>query len=261
MGFSTAQYDAVVDEINRNLDDLTAKMNDVPGVVNRALDQWWVTGAIADAVKWCGEKLLELGSWIWNKIVELLKGVAAPVYMYTFSQDWEGIRGDATAIQGQLARGVLGANRYWTGTAASAYDAATLPQGAAAGKIGTLADKISTALAISAGASLAFYVGLAAILVKFISAAVAAIAALGSAVFSWAGLLLIVEEAGVNSAAIWALVAALTAALGTQVSQMLAIQGETVDNSTFPGGCWPDPIASTFSDGTRLDGDADWSVK
>jgi hypothetical protein len=94
---------------------------------------------------------------------------------------------------------------------------------------------------------LTFYVAIAVILVKFIVAMVAAIAAFGSGIFSWAGAALIVEEAGVNSGLIWAAIAALAAALGTQAQQLISLHGEAIDNSTFPGGHWPDPTPTAYN--------------
>src|SRR5262249_62359097 len=126
----------------------------------------------------------------------------------------------------------------------------------AANKIASISDKTATALQICAAAGLAFYVAIGAILVKFIAAMVTAIAAFGSAVFSWAGAALIVEEAGVNSGLIWAAIGALTAALGTQAQQLIGLHGEAVDNSFFPGGRWPNPVTGSFSDATVTDGDA-----
>jgi hypothetical protein len=148
----------------------------------------------------------------------------------------------------------------WKGSAATAYGKVILPQGAAADKVGTISDKVSTALQLSAAAGLVFYVAIAAILVKFIAAMITAIAAFGSAVFSWAGAAIIVEEAGVNSALIWAAIGALSAALATQVQQLITIHGELSDQSAFPGGHWPDPTTGGYSDGTVKDGDADWSL-
>lgn len=70
------------------------------------------------------------------------------------------------------------------------------------------------------------------IIVKFIIATVAAIAALGSVVLSWAGAALVI-----------AAVTTLVAALGTQAQQMTVVEGEAKDNSAFPGGKWPSGTA------------------
>jgi hypothetical protein len=98
------------------------------------------------------------------------------------------------------------------------------------------------------------------IVVKFIAAAVAVIAALGSIALSWAGLLLIVEEAGVNTGLIIAAVASLTALLGAQASQIAVMHGESIDNSVFPSGRWPESTAGTFSDWSVLGGGAPWQL-
>jgi hypothetical protein len=189
-----------------------------------------------------------------------LKGVAAPVYFFNYAFDWEDIRGLANGVTGQLKPEAMAAANSWTGPAATAYKGIIKPQGDAANKIATISDKTATALQICAGAGLAFYVAIAAILVKFIVAMVTAITALGSAVFSWAGAGIVIEEAGVNSAMIWSAIALLTTALGAQAQQMIGLHGEAIDNSSFPGGKWPDPITGSYKNGSVKDGAADWSL-
>ncbi|MCP2257107.1 hypothetical protein LX15_000792 [Streptoalloteichus tenebrarius] len=98
------------------------------------------------------------------------------------------------------------------------------------------------------------------IVVKFVGAMATAIAAFGSAVFSWAGAALVVEEAGVTSGLVWASVGALTATLGTQAQQLIGLHGETIDTSAFPGGRWPNPATGSYDDGSVKDGDAKWSL-
>ncbi|MER7755119.1 LapA family protein [Kitasatospora sp. NPDC097643] len=58
-------------------------------------------------------------------------------------------------------------------------------------------------------------------------------------VFSWAGFLIIIEEAGVNTTVIVAAVSALLVLHGTQAKEMAALHGNAVDSSQFPGGHWP----------------------
>ena len=260
MGFDIAQFNDIVTKINQGMTDLGGKIREVPGAAESAMNHWYIPGFVKDAIKWCAEKICDLATWIWNKITEVLKGVAAPVYFFKYAYDWTDVGGMASNVQGQLTSSNLKAADLWHGSAADAYKGIIDPQGKAAGKIATIAGKTATALTVCAAAGLAFYVAIAAILVKFIAAMVAAIAAFGSAVFSWAGAGIIVEEAGVNSGLIWAAIGTLTAALGTQVSQMVALHGEATDNSLFPGGHWPNPATGSYSDGTVKDGDADWSL-
>lgn len=261
MDFSIAQYQATIDKINAGMQDLSNKIGQVAPAANAAVDHWYIPGFVKDAIIWCAEKIIELAKWIWDKFVELLKGAAAPVYMFMHALDWQDVKGLATGVQGVLRADQLSADDHWKGAASDAYTAAIKPQSEAAGKIGTIADKTAQALIISAVASLAFYVALGVILIKFIAAMVVAIAAFGSAVFSWAGAALIVEEAGVNTALITAAVTTLLAALGAQAQQLTVLKGELVDGAAFPGGHWPDATTGNYSDATVTDGDADWSFE
>jgi hypothetical protein len=112
-----------------------------------------------------------------------------------------------------------------------------------------------------AAAGAAFYVTLAAVLVKLVAASITALTALGSAVFSWAGAAIILEEAGVNTAIIWTAIGTLSAFLTANVTAMVTLHGDAVDPTNFPGGVWPRSNTSQYSDATVKDGDADWSLK
>ena len=261
MTFSIAQYQATIDKLNAGMQDLSSKIGQVGPAANAAVNHWYIPDFVADAIIWCAEKIIGLARWIWDKIVELLRGAAAPVYMFMHAMDWQQVNGMVTTVQGTLRAEALSADDHWKGAASDSYVAAIKPQSDAAGKIGTIADKTAQALVVSAVASLAFYVALGIILIKFIAAMVAAIAAFGSAVFSLAGAAIVVEEAGVNTALITAAVTTLLAALGAQAQQLTVLKGELVDNSTYPGGHWPDATTGNYSDATVTDGDADWSFE
>ncbi|MFJ9690604.1 hypothetical protein [Kitasatospora sp. NPDC101183] len=239
MAFQAAQYQATVDKLTSGVSSLSAKLNTVPGKANSAADQWWIPGWLADKVIWFGKKLCEIGAWILDKIKECLEGAAAPVYMMVHGFQWQTLRGLANGVTGQLQPAVLGATGEWKGAAADAYGKEIPRQAAAATSLGGTCDKTSTSLETCAAAGLAFYLALALVLVKFIAATITAIAALGSVVFSWAGFLLIIEEAGVNTAVIVAAVSALMVLLGAQAKEMAALHGNAVDTSQYPGGHWP----------------------
>jgi hypothetical protein len=248
MTFSQAQFQEVVNKINRGMDDISNKMTQVPAAANDAMNQPSIPDFMKDAIKWCADKIVELATWIWNKIKEVMEGVAAPVTFFSYAFDWEDVRGIANGVAGQLKAQALPTTRtqVWTGPSATAYGKIIQPQGDAAAKIATISDKTATALQICAAAGLMFYVAIGVIIVKFIAAMVAAIAAFGSGAFSPAGLAIVVEEAGVNTAMITAAVSGLVAALGAQAQQMVGLHGEAIDNSTFPGGRWPDPTTGAF---------------
>ncbi len=259
MAFSEAQFQAAADKIKSGMSDLSGKIGQIRPTAESAVNHWYVPGFVADAVLWLADKAISLAKAVWDKIVELLKGVAAPVYFFKYAFDWQDIRGLASGVSGELNPAVLPADRHWKGAAAEA-DAGISPRPAsAATRIGTIADKTAVALGICAAAGLAFYLALGIILVKFIVAMVIVIGTIGSVAFSWAGVALAVEEAEVNTGLIIAAVTTLTAVLGAQAQQMVTLHGETVDASTFPGGRWPDPTTGSYRDSSVKDGTANWS--
>lgn len=260
MEFSVAQYESVIDSLSSGLGELSNKLQQIEPTVRSAVDHWYITNPQAELIIWLGKKLLDLGSAILDKLQELVKGALAPVLMYQRAREWQDIRGHASTVSGQLKPEVLDPGRIWSGRAADAYLRQVPLQSAAATRIATVADKTSDALSTCANVSLAFYVAIGVILVKFISTMISALVALGSAIFSLAGAALIVEESGVNSGLIVAAVSALSASLGMQATKMVTLHGEAVDNGSFPGGHWPNATTSVFSDATVTDGDADWSL-
>jgi hypothetical protein len=244
VAFNSAQYEAVTAKLSSGLQDLSGKLKEVGPKAESTANHWYVPSPVADALIWVANKIIELGSWILNKISEILEGVAAPVVMFSTAMDWQdSVRGAASLVAAETAPEALVAPRHWSGEAATAYTTSVKGQPTVATQIETSADKVAGALNICAVAGMAFYVAIGVILVKFIAATIAAIVALGSVVFSWAGAGIIVEEAGVNTGLIIAAVATLTAALGAQAQQMAVIEGEAQDNSAFPGGHWPDALS------------------
>jgi hypothetical protein len=239
VAFSVAQYEAVISRLDAGTQTLGAKIPDVAAAANAVLADWFVPGPVKEAVKWLAEKIVEIAEWVWNKIVELLKGAAAPVYMFEYAWAWQDIRGTATGVASELTPAVVGISQDWQGAAADAYAKAVAPQTAAAAQIGSIAGQTATSLTLCATGALTFYVALGIIVAEFIAQLVAAVVAIGSIVFSWAGLAMVAEDCGVNAGMIWAAVGTLAALLGTQASQMAALHGQAVDHSAFPGGHWP----------------------
>jgi len=258
---SLAQYEAAIDKLSTGTRDLESKLQQIGPAAHAAANRWYVNRAIADKIIDLANKMIELGSKILDKIIELLKGLVAPIYMTLNSMDWMEIKRFATGVAGRLKPEGLTVDLRWQGAASEAYVKQIKPQAEAAARIGTIADKTAVSLVICAGAALAFYLALGVIVVKFIAALITAIAAFGSAVFSWAGAAIIVEEAGVNTALILGAVGTLLAVLGAQAKEMVTLQGEANDMSAFPGGSWPNATTANFSDATVKDGDADWSFE
>lgn len=261
MDIGAAQCQAAIDQLNVGLADLSAQLGRIGPAAQAAAGQPLMPPWLADAVLAVGEKLKELGSWLLDKITELLKGAAAPVLFAFKAYDWQSLRGTASEVVDGLRPEALEVGRVWHGEAADAYARQIPPQGEAAARIAAIAEKTAVSLGLCVAAATAFYVALGVIVVKFIAAMVAAIAAFGSVVFSWAGLAIIVEEAGVNTGMVVAAVTTLAAVLAAQAKEMATLHGEASDVSAFPGGHWPNARADRFSDATVRDGDADWSLQ
>jgi hypothetical protein len=260
--FSPAQFQAVIDQITSGLTTFEGNLAKIPPAAHAATSHWWIDPVARETLTWIADKTVEIGTAILNWIKDLLKGAVAPIYLFMDGLDWLDVKGDAAGVATDIGaqKIVVGASG-WSGDAADAYTAAAGRQADAANRLASIASTTSTTTLSVAGAGLLFYLALAAVLAKLIAASVTAIAAFGSAVFSWAGAALLLEEAGVDSTAIWAAVGALTAFLSGQVAAMAALHSETVDPSHFPGGTWPDPTTTTYADGSVKDGRAHWSLK
>jgi hypothetical protein len=262
MTFSKAQFEATLAEIQTGMTTLSGNLDRMVPVASAAVNHWYVAEATADAVLWVAHKTVEIGKAILDWIIDLLKGAVAPIYLFLDAWQWMDVRGEAGLVASTLSEQHLAVDDSdWSADARDAYVKALGAQSAAAARVGGIASTTSNILLGCAGAGLAFYVVVAAVLVKLIAASVVAIGCLGSALFSWAGAALFLEEAGVNTAIIAGAVGVLGAFLGANVTAMVLLHGDAVDPTGFPAGVWPKSNSSQYSDATVKDGDADWSLK
>lgn len=259
--FSKAQFESLIEEITGGMDDFAVKLNDVYPTAHNAVNHWYVPGPVKDAVLWLARESVEVGAKLIEFLVDLLKGAVAPVYMYFDSEAWQQVRGSATLVASTLsAHHLLVDDSDWSGSARDSYVGSVSGQSDAAARVGTIADSTSNLLLMAAAAGAVFYAALAFVIAKMIIAAIAALIAFGSVVFSPAGAAIILEEAGVNTAIIGTAVATLIAFISAQVNALVNLRGLAVDATAFPAGKWPVSNSGTFSDATVHDGDADWSL-
>jgi hypothetical protein len=238
--FSEAQYTAVINELNSGMTTLSSQLERVAPTIASATSHWYVMDWVADALVDCGNKLIEFGSWLLEKLGELLQGVAAPPLFFWKAYDWHASVGaPASAVAGNTHPNTLRATYDWSGEAATAYTRAISTQPTAAAEIQSVSTAMAVCLGFCAAAGCAFYVTLSAILVKVILAIAAAIAAFASAVFSPAGVAIILEEAAVSGSLVWAAIASLTALLAAQAVQIVAMKGAASAGDAFPNGAWP----------------------
>lgn len=186
--FSPTQYQAVLDKINSGMRTVSdEKIPELTSATDSLLGTWYVPGPVKDAVKWLVDEIISVAKSVLHKVEELIEGAAMPVMLFEYAWKWEDIKGAASdAASGITPQRV--AVQDWTGSAATAYTNAVQPQSTAAGQIGTIAASTATSLVTCAAAGLAFYVSVGIIVFQLVAALVSSIIAVGSIVFSWAGL-------------------------------------------------------------------------
>lgn len=246
MGFSQTEYDAVVAKINSGMNDIKDKVRQVVPAAQAGVDHWYVPGAVASVVLGLADEVVRIATTLLDKLTELLEGVAAPVLFFFDAYGWGDVKGLASDIAGDLDPNVMPSSRHWSGDAQQAYAKVIPRQAAAAMRIGAVADSTAIMLEICAGAGLAFYLALGAIVAQFVAALVGVVAALGSVAFSWAGVALAFGETSISAGLIMGAATALLTVLTAQAEAMLTLHGQVVDNSTFPGGKWPDPNTGSY---------------
>jgi hypothetical protein len=256
------QFAALGDELVHGIDRCDRLLAALPLAAEVGLGHWFVPEAVADEVRWLVKVAVDSGRRVADLVKELLTGLAAPAELIRLSWHWRDVRGGVTAVASALSpqnQSVDGAG--WRGPARDAYDTTVSGQAAAATQLGVVADGTASALTECVVAGSAFYVTLGVIVARLVTAAVAALAAFGTAVFSWAGAALIIEEAGVDAATISTALAALSLCVGAQARNMVTLHGLAVDQTSFPGAAWPRANTAGYADATVTDGDADWSLR
>lgn len=245
MAFNVAQTQATVEKLNSGVTKMSTKLDLIGPAVEKAMNHWYIPDAVAKPVIWAANKLIELGCWIRDKILECLKGAAAPVMFFLDAQEWQGpsIRGKVSGVAGNVTGEALKAPLSWTGDASGVYVKAVARQPTAATQIETTSDKLATTLTLCAVAGAAFYLALLAVLIKAIVVMVAAAAAAATGVGAPVGFAAAVGEALSDAGIITGLAVALVGLLTAQAGQMAVAKGETNDNSAWDEGKWPSATA------------------
>lgn len=258
--YDHATYERAVEAVRARLGEVPGYVSQLRDAAREASGQPYLPQPVAAAMLEVTVQLEQIAGQVAATIEDLLQGAAAPVLLFGYAGTWIDIKGHVTDVQGRLRPDQLPVRSHWKGVAADRYTTAVTTQSTAAGRVGAAAGTAAATLVACAAAGLVFYVALGVILVRLIGGLIAAIAAFASEAFSWAGLLLALEEAGITTAMVIGLVTALTTLLGAQAGTMTALRGEVVDHSQFPDGHWPRSAADTYTDATVTDGDAKWSL-
>ncbi len=238
--FNPSTYETTVDGLRSGMRALTEQLARVPGAVDDATAHWWFPDQLAAGLRWCTDRLLELGRELLDRLGELLEGAAAPVLFFVRAHDWmTRVGSPVSGVAASVHPNALRAPLRWTGEAATTYRGAVAGQSPAAAQIQAVSGTVTASLGACAVAGLAFYVALSLILTKFLVATIATVAAIGSVVLSWAGLLLIVEEAAVNTGMVMSAVGALVATQGAAALALVNVTGASRSQTALPHGRWP----------------------
>jgi hypothetical protein len=260
--FAEDEFAALVDEMRTGLDRFTGILDGLPAAAARAVEHWYVPGALRDSVRWLVAEAVAAGRDLAALIGDLLAGGYAPILLFRRAWQWRDIHGQASGVASALSdQNLVVDDSAWSGPASDSYGKVVAAQSRAATQFGALADGVAANLAECASAGIGFYIALGVIVAKLLAAAVTAAGAFGTGVLCLAGVELILEEAGFDAAAIGALLSTLGLCLAAQARQMVALHGLAVDRTAYPDGAWPLANTATWDDATITDGDADWSLR
>lgn len=238
--FHPSVHEAVVRELRSGLVVVERSAARLGTALTTALDRPWLLDAVADGVRWCVERLQDLVRATATRVRELAEGAAAPVLFYARAGDWTTlVASPSSAVAASTAPDALRAPLWWSGDAADRYQRAVRGQSPAAAQVVEVGTTVARSLTTCAVAGCAFYLALAWVVGKLVAATIAAATALGSAVLSWAGVLLIVEEAAVSAAVVSAALAALAATQTAAADAVVEVGRAAGSSDGLPRGSWP----------------------
>ncbi|UGT62785.1 hypothetical protein [Nocardia asteroides] len=208
-----------------------------------------------------GNEFADAISELWEKFVQAIEGVGAPIAFIETSYDWVGVTRSMNTMAADLEDTAVKVGGYWQGAAAESYADAITPQRMASARMGSIATAIRSATLTLGIAGVTFYTSLLAIVISVIVEAVAECLAAGTGIGAIpagiAGLITAAKFAAMVTAAI----SGIFTLIQSTLSQVQAVQVELENPQGFPHGHWPSTGAAGYADATVLDGDADWSVK
>lgn len=173
---SPDQIHELVDTIERAIQSGADLVN---GIINRVVDFLdWLPGFISNRVLPWLRRLADAVQGFFAKVLELLEGVAFPVFAFVKANSWnDEVRNPVTKVAGELSDGALHVGDYWQGPASIAYTNALTAQTKAYTEVGTIVDDLKIRLWATAGLIVGFYVALAAIIIQWIGVMTASAAA------------------------------------------------------------------------------------
>ncbi|MET8359337.1 hypothetical protein [Micromonospora sp. NPDC005171] len=257
---SEGEFAELVDSINDGIQRVERLANEIIRRVNDKLP--WLGPFAQDALDLL-RKFGDLVAKFFSEVGKFLTRWGVPWTLYSHGETWtQHVGGPAHEQAARVDAGQLRVDDYWSGTAATAYTGLLPLQGKALAAIKAATDELDDALWKVAAGIIAFWIGVAAVVLPYvIELIVAAAAALGiiTAPAAAAG-------AGASTAKAIALTTAVVTAaityLTTLWTQMRDLDQRLHNSDGLPGGNWP-TLVSDISNGRVYDGgkSLDWNVK
>ena len=136
--FSQAQYQAVTAKVIGGANEMGAKIQQFPPVANRVIMYAPLPDTVKEAIRYLTEKIISLLRQALDKIVEVLKGIAAPVFMYFDSGEWQDISVLMTGMTNGIRSAAEGIPAVWKGAASEAYVRSANAQAAATERVAAI---------------------------------------------------------------------------------------------------------------------------
>lgn len=256
-------------DINKVAEDLIEKVEQICAMPQQIVDKYddvarslfvrLVLRISEKIVEW-GQKFADAVKRAGEKLVEILKGIAAPGFFIATSFDWADVSTTASTLGADLQSEKVTLNETWAGTGATAYRTVTPSHSAAAARIGTMANTTRLAMLQCGIAGVAFYASALAAASVFITEVIAEVAAAGTGVGAIPAAIAGVLSTTKVITLITVALTALSALILAQVNNIQNVDVEARSGLAFPDGAWPKAATGRYDDATVLDGDADWST-
>ena len=230
MGFSTAQYDAVINKIESAIPTI---ISDTNSFISQEESDWgWIPfigGAIRDGLN----KLKGLIQEVLQKIGDFLKPALVPPMMWHDGDVWGQIGSQAGNVASTIAGQIQANGNEWQGIAGGKYNNGVPAQENAVNTVSSLAGQVQGACTQISIAGYSFYIAVALAIAGIIGGLVIALATVETGVGAILGLCVAIGSALLGFAGA---VAALYFGVDSAVRNL---QGLIGGNGAFPAGNWP----------------------
>lgn len=257
---SEAEFNDTLHRVESSLDKIVDTSNTIVDACNR-VGRW--LGPLWDDVAEMLGTFVDLVKKIVSEIGKFFSRPGVPWTLWSHGTAWtEEVGRRVTDLMAQATVGQTEIDERWQGPAATAY-LGTLPdQAKALAAIKAATDDLDDALTKVAGAIIAFWLGVLAVVVPFV---VELIAWLAAAITGVGAPPAAAGAAGSTAKAIGLLAAVVTAAVTYLIgisSQYKDLLQRVDNNDGFPHGYWPRSTTGVIADGSLADdGNTNWHLR